>query len=168
MSLAPSIHPHVHLALVMNGVQAPLHGLPRIVRVRVGRSGVMSGEGAECPRPGPLSCPSSLGNLSPFTLQTRGGRGMIWAPEPNFRIPCRHLTRSSPGPGAHPQGPAVQSGQGLSGLWKAPTRQGWKDSRDRCGVKSRPGYFPEGSAERRRRRPRGEYCLYRAGDCRGL
>lgn len=25
-----SIHPHVHLALVMNGVQAPLHGSPHV------------------------------------------------------------------------------------------------------------------------------------------
>lgn len=41
----------------------------------------------------------------------------MWAfLKPDFRIPSRHLTRSSPGTGPHPPGPAVRSSQGLSGL----------------------------------------------------
>lgn len=58
-------------------------------------------------------------------------------PEPDFRIPSRHLTRSSPGPGAHPQGPAVQSGQGLSGFGKLQPDKGGKKAE--AGAVSRAG-----------------------------
>ena len=79
--------------------------------------GVMSGDGAGAPDLDPscyLFLPCSrepegchvhlLGNLSPFTLRPEEAEGQIWAPEPDFGIPSWHLSRSSPGPGAHPPG----------------------------------------------------------------
>ena len=107
-------------------------------------SGVRYGEGAGGPQTLTPPCPSP-GQPLAFHTRPEEAEGQIWAPEPDFRIPSRHLTRSSPGPGAHPQGPSCPIRSGFEWLWKAPTRQRWKDSRDRCGVKSRPGYSPEGS-----------------------
>ena len=118
-------------------------------------SGVRYGEGAGGPQTLTPPCPSP-GQPLAFHTRPEEAEGQIWAPEPDFRIPSQHLTRSSPGPGAHPRGPSCPIRSGFEWLWKTPTRQRWKDSRDRCGVKSRPGYSPEGSGRAQEAgRPRG-------------
>lgn len=130
--------------------------------------GVMSGEAAEWPQTLTPSC-SSPGQPLTFHTRPEEAEGQIWAPEPDFRIPCRHLTRSSPGPGAQPRGPAVQSGQGLSGFGKLQPDKGGKTAETGVASRAGPATLQRAAAEHRRRGGRGgEYCLYRAGDCHGL
>lgn len=87
-------------------------------------------------------------------------------PEPDFRTPSRHLTRSSPGLGVHPQGPAVQSRQGLSGFGQLQPDKGGKKAE--VGAVSRAGRALSTGQQRSTGGRQGEYCLYRAGDCGGL
>lgn len=81
----------------------------------------------------------------------------MWAfLKPDFRIPSRHLTRSSPGTGPHPPGPAVRPSQGLSGLGSSNHTGVERKQRQRRGPK------------RARTRSRGPWGRKEAGRPRGV
>lgn len=157
--------------------------LPPRTRVRVMLcSGVMSGEGAGAPDLDPscyLFLPCShgpegchvhlLGNLSPFTLDPRKQRDRFGLLSQTSGFPAGISQGPVQALVPTPRGPAVQSGQGLSGFGKLQPDKGGKTAE--TGASSRAGRatLRRAAAERGRRGGGGgEYCLYRAGDCHGL
>lgn len=132
-------------------------------------SGVMSGEGAGAPDLDPscyLFLPCSrepegchvhlLGNLSPFTLDPRRQRDRFGLPSQTSGFPAGISQGPVQALVPTPRGPSCPIRSGFEWLWEAPTRQRWKNSRDRSGIKSRPGHSPEGSGRAREAgRPRG-------------